>query len=70
VFSRKGRGAFISRPGQCAVCSREAQFRSQDELETSGWAVSDERGVCPSCREDGWEMPEGATLPYRAARDA
>jgi hypothetical protein len=70
LFARSGRGVFISKPGTCAVCGAEGQFRNQDELDTSGWAISGERGVCPSCREDGWEMPEGATLPYRATRDA
>ena len=24
-----------------------------------------EVGLCPDCQADGWQLPEGATLPFR-----
>jgi hypothetical protein len=59
------RGAFISSPGACTVCSRTLQVGSDRELEQSGWTIRGNVGLCDACRADGWELPEGAPLPYR-----
>jgi colicin import membrane protein len=66
---RRGRGMpFISEPGECAVCQRTFQAGSEEELAASGWLVNDDVGVCPDCQREGWQLPEGARLPFRRGR--
>jgi chromosome segregation ATPase len=67
IFGRRRRGGlFRSDDGaQCSVCQRERTFESDDEIAASGWVVGDEAAVCDSCQEDGWQLPEGAAMPFR-----
>jgi hypothetical protein len=62
---RRSRGPFLSSPGECAVCQRSYQAETEEELEASGWSVSGDVGLCPSCQSEGWQLPEGAQLPFR-----
>jgi hypothetical protein len=39
-----------------------------DELESSGWIIRDDTGLCPHCREEGRQLPVGADLGQLAAR--
>jgi len=41
----------------------QGYFRQQ--LDASGWQVSDDVGICPDCQTDGWHLPEGSPLPVR-----
>jgi outer membrane biosynthesis protein TonB len=66
-LKRRKSALFITTPGQCAVCYRSYAAGSEEALEASGWKVSGELGLCPQCQEDGWQLPEGARLPYRRA---
>jgi hypothetical protein len=69
LFERLRRGrrgkAFITEPGQCAVCQRTFLSGSEEELAASGWRVSGDVGLCPQCQSEGWQLPEGARLPFR-----
>ncbi len=56
---------FITEAGACAVCQRTFAAGSQEELDASGWRVSGDVGLCPECQADGWQLPEGARLPFR-----
>lgn len=38
---------------------------SAENLLLSGWKVSEDMGVCPECQADGWQLPDGARLPFR-----
>jgi len=38
---------------------------SLENLESSGWLVTGEIGVCPDCQSEGWQLPDGAKLPFR-----
>ena len=58
---------FVTTPGNCAVCHRSIAAGSQQALEASGWVVRGDLGICPQCRSDGWQLPEGARLPHRRA---
>jgi hypothetical protein len=69
LLRRRGQ-PFLEEPGDCAVCSRELQAASAEELATSGWIVQGEVGLCPNCQEDGWTLPEGAPLPTRQLSEA
>jgi hypothetical protein len=63
---RKSRGRpFITTEGHCAVCQRAFKAGSQENLDASGWLVSGDAGLCPNCQQDGWQLPEGARLPFR-----
>jgi hypothetical protein len=66
-LKRRKSTLFVTTPGQCAVCYRSFAAGSQEALDASGWKVSGELGLCPQCQEDGWQLPEGARLPYRRA---
>ena len=66
-LKRRKSALFITTPGQCAVCYRSFAAGSEEALEASGWKISGELGLCPQCQEDGWQLPEGARLPYRRA---
>jgi hypothetical protein len=59
------RKIFITEPGACAVCGRTLTAGSERELEASGWRVYGDIGLCPDCQADGWELPEGARVPFR-----
>jgi len=61
---RRGK-IFITEPGACAVCQRTLVAGSQEALENSGWLINGEVGLCPDCQADGWQLPEGARLPFR-----
>lgn len=65
LFGRWRARAFRDEPGCCAVCQRELQVDDEAELKASGWIVSGDSGVCPPCQEDGWQLPEGAAIPFR-----
>jgi outer membrane biosynthesis protein TonB len=56
---------FVSEPGQCAVCNRTLMAGSEEALQSSGWRVSGDVGLCPQCQSEGWQLPEGARLPFR-----
>lgn len=66
-LKRRKSALFITTPGQCAVCYRSYAAGSEEALAESGWKVSGELGLCPDCQNDGWQLPEGARLPYRRA---
>ena len=68
LFARLRRSrsrAFISTQGYCAVCQRAFMAGSEENLGLSGWRVSGDVGLCPDCQSDGWQLPEGARLPFR-----
>jgi hypothetical protein len=50
---------------QCAVCGRAAED-GEEALER--WRQVRRKSVCPGCQADGWEIPEGASVPYRSTR--
>jgi hypothetical protein len=56
---------FVTTEGYCAVCQRAFMAGSEDSLRLSGWRVSGEVGLCPDCQSEGWQLPEGARLPFR-----
>jgi len=58
-------GSFISIQGYCAVCQRAFMAGSEENLELSGWRVTGDVGLCPECQSEGWQLPEGARLPFR-----
>ena len=62
---RDKKGVFISREGHCAVCQRTFMAGSTENLEASGWRVSGDVGLCPDCQGEGWQLPDGARLPFR-----
>jgi hypothetical protein len=62
---RSGDRTFVSIQGYCAVCQRAFMAGSQENLELSGWLVSGDIGLCPECQSEGWQLPEGARLPFR-----
>jgi hypothetical protein len=64
-LGRRRNRPFVDEPGECAVCSAELRAGSPAALKSSGWIVADDQGLCPSCQEDGWQMPAGASLPIR-----
>jgi hypothetical protein len=66
-LKRRKSATFITTPGQCAVCYRSLAAGSAEALQQSGWRVSGELGLCTHCQQDGWQLPEGARLPYRRA---
>jgi len=61
------RGAFVTTEGNCGVCQKPFMAGSEESLRMSDWRVSGEVGLCPSCQTDGWQLPEGARLPFRPA---
>lgn len=61
----KQQSAFIGTPGHCAVCQKTFMAGSEENLRLSGWKVSGEVGLCPEDQRDGWQLPEGARLPFR-----
>ena len=69
LLSRMGRrgkkGLFVTTPGHCAVCHNTFMAGSEEELRASGWKVTGDVGLCPEDQADGWQLPEGAVLPYR-----
>lgn len=66
LFGRRSRKQpFLGVPGECAVCQRSYQADSEEELAASGWSISGDVGLCPDCQSDGWQLPEGAQLPFR-----
>jgi len=62
---RSGKGVFITTQGHCAVCQRTFMAGTEENLRLSGWRVSGEVGLCPECQSDGWQLPDGARLPFR-----
>jgi hypothetical protein len=64
LFKKRDRPrAFIDAPGECAVCERPFQAESEQQLEASGWRVSDDVGVCPQCQDKGWQLREVGQEP-------
>lgn len=50
---------------QCAVCGRTA-LDGEDGLEQ--WWRTRRLSLCPQCQADGWQVPDGASVPNRAPR--
>lgn len=50
---------------QCAVCGRTA-LDGEEGLEQ--WWRARRLSLCPQCQADGWQVPDGASVPYRAPR--
>jgi hypothetical protein len=50
---------------QCAVCGRTAHA---DEEGLEQWWQARRMSLCPECQADGWQVPDGASVPYRAPR--
>ena len=69
LFSRLrpggGKRPFINTPGHCAVCQKTFEAGDEETLRQSGWRVNDDVGLCPEDQADGWQLPEGARLPFR-----
>jgi hypothetical protein len=51
----------------CAVCRRPRPAMSDAEATASGWELAGAGALCPTCRREGWQLPPGATVPFRAA---
>jgi hypothetical protein len=49
----------------CAVCGR-APEDGEEALER--WLEVRRASLCPECQADGWQIPEGASVPYRSPR--
>jgi hypothetical protein len=64
---RRRRGLFRRRRAlpQCAVCGRAAD-ESDEDLDR--WRRAGRVSLCPGCQADGWQVPEGASVPYRSSR--
>ena len=61
----RGKGTFVTSQGHCAVCQKTFMAGSEENLRLSGWKVSGDVGACPKCQADGWQLPDGARLPFR-----
>jgi hypothetical protein len=66
---RRRRGGLFRRrpraPQRCDVCARSAQ---PDEQGLSHWRQVARMSLCPECQAEGWQLPSGGTVPYRATR--
>jgi hypothetical protein len=60
-FARRGRMP-PARP--CAVCGRTSEGERDD-----GRRRTAELSLCAECEDEGWQLPAGATVPYRPSRD-
>jgi vacuolar-type H+-ATPase subunit H len=63
LFRRRGRRngrPFIEIADRCAVCRVSFAAGSEDRLRDSGWQVVGEKGLCPKCQAEGWELTESA----------
>lgn len=65
VFSRSSKAVFIRTQGHCSVCQRTFMAGTEENLRLSGWRVSGDVGLCPECQAGGWQLPDGARLPFR-----
>jgi hypothetical protein len=63
--SSSSESVFITTEGHCAVCQRTYMAGTEETLRQSGWRVNGDVGLCPECQSDGWQLPEGARLPFR-----
>jgi hypothetical protein len=52
-------------PQRCDVCARSAL---PGEQELGRWHQVSRMSLCPECQADGWQLPSGGTVPYRATR--
>lgn len=52
-------------PQRCDVCARSAQ---PDEHALGRWHQVARMSLCPECQAEGWQLPSGGTVPYRATR--
>ena len=66
---RRKRRHFLRRRSSlpCAVCRRPRPSMSDAEATASGWQLAGAGALCPTCRQEGWQFPPGATVPFRAA---
>jgi hypothetical protein len=48
---------------RCAVCGRTAED-GEEALER--WQQVRRTSVCPECQAEGWQVPAGASVPYRS----
>ena len=63
--TKRPEGSFITVEGSCAICRRTFIAGSEDEFAHSGWRAVGDVGLCPDCQADGWQLPDGARLPFR-----
>lgn len=49
----------------CVVCKRTVEGESWTRLAADGWVITDDTALCPDCRREGWQLPEGGGLPFR-----
>jgi hypothetical protein len=50
---------------QCAVCGRTAE---DGERALERWRRGRRTSLCPECQDEGWQVREGASVPYRSPR--
>ncbi len=65
--SSQAGGAFITKEGHCAVCDRPFAAGSPSDLALSSWRVNGDVGLCPECQGERWQLPDGASLPFRSS---
>jgi hypothetical protein len=56
---------FITTEGHCAVCRKTFAAGTEDALQQSGWKINGEVGLCPGCQAEAWQLPDGASRPFR-----
>jgi len=49
----------------CAVCGRSAE---DGDEELDRWQRVGRVSLCPDCQAQGWQVPEGGSVPYRSLR--
>jgi hypothetical protein len=65
-FVRLRRGKGDDQPTGCSACARAFPADSDFEIRRAGWLGSGGTYLCDTCQGDGWRLPEGSSLPYRA----
>lgn len=67
--ARQRRGGLFRRrppaPPRCDVCGRVAQA---GDAALERWLQVARMSLCPECQAEGWQLPSGGTVPYRATR--
>jgi hypothetical protein len=48
----------------CNVCGRVAD---STDAAREHWVQAARMSLCPDCQAEGWQLPDGGTVPYRAA---
>ena len=66
-----GKGGIFGRRSQrkgeavCSVCQAPRPDGDPEELARLGWLQREDVYLCPDCRGDGWQLPEGSAGPMR-----